>query len=448
MASFKTRVEQLLREDAARSALLEEMLAELESLTSQHDAVKRELAMSQDTARTYYEKMVQAQTEASKRSDPALEGDRFVLVLVDADSVPFLDDLVAKGKSGGDDAGKHLRIAVEAYHRSNPNYHPDDRIIIRAFANTLGSGRTYKAARVIPDETVFNEFVAGFNRSHPLSELINAGNHKEAADAKMKANFELFCRNRHCQHILFAGSADSGYAGFLGPYSSPNGVNEKITLIEGPPFPFDLKRVARGFQHTTFPTVFRSSKIHVSPSTPSATMRTKRAGPELTSNRERPTLVVAGTGSNTPSTPRQSATPFLSLVAPAPLVYQNKFGQRIDPPLNIDKDYLQFLYQHLKLCNNFYLKGYCPYGSNCEFDHSKALTSVELDTFRYKARTSSCRTSFCQDPTCCLGHTCPRGENCTISMCKFAPEMHNPDVSDLYQFDPATNQRQHITMPV
>lgn len=48
------------------------MLAELESLTSQNDATKRELAMSQDTARTYYEKMVKAQAEAAKSSDPAV----------------------------------------------------------------------------------------------------------------------------------------------------------------------------------------------------------------------------------------------------------------------------------------------------------------------------------------------------------------------------------------
>lgn len=88
--------------------------------------------------------------------------------------------------SGGEDAGKHLRIAVEAYHKSNPNYHPDDRIVIRAFANVQGSGRTYKAARIVPDEAVFHQFIAGFNRSHPLSEFVNAGAHKEAADTKIK----------------------------------------------------------------------------------------------------------------------------------------------------------------------------------------------------------------------------------------------------------------------
>jgi hypothetical protein len=48
------------------------MLTQIESLTSQNDAAKRELSMAQDTARTYYEKMVQAQAEANKNSEAAV----------------------------------------------------------------------------------------------------------------------------------------------------------------------------------------------------------------------------------------------------------------------------------------------------------------------------------------------------------------------------------------
>lgn len=325
-----------------------------------------------------------------------------------------------------------------------------------------GSSRTYKAIRTIAEERVFHQFIAGFNRSHPLSDFVDAGSHKEASDAKIKgktqllnpdlsdisiANFELFYRNRHCQHILFAGSADSGYAGFLSQFSSPKKMNEKATLIEGPSFPFDLKRVAKCFRHTTFPTVFRSSKIHVSAGVTPVLTRAKRSGPELISNRERPSPSTVRTGIMTPPTPQASSAPVSTPLSPSLPIYQNKFGQRIDAPLDIDKDYMQHLYQHLRLCNNFYLKGYCPHGKNCEFDHSHTLTPLQLDTFRYKARSSSCRTSFCQDPTCCLGHLCPRGDNCTISQCKFAPEMHSPDTSDLYMFDPASNTRQHMLAP-
>jgi hypothetical protein len=72
------------------------------------------------------------------------------------------------------------------YYKTNPRFHADDRIIIRVYANVRGLGRTYKAAKIIPEESVFDQFITGFNKSHPLSDYIDAGAHKEAADSKMK----------------------------------------------------------------------------------------------------------------------------------------------------------------------------------------------------------------------------------------------------------------------
>jgi hypothetical protein len=93
---------------------------------------------------------------------------------------------VSRGSGGGEDAGKHLRTAILDYHKTHPRYHADDRIIIHVYANCHGLGRTYKAAKIIPDESVFDQFMMGFNSSHPLSDYIDAGNRKEAADSKLK----------------------------------------------------------------------------------------------------------------------------------------------------------------------------------------------------------------------------------------------------------------------
>lgn len=46
--------------------------------------------------------------------------------------------------------------------------------------------RTYKAVKLIPDESVFARFLVGFNSSHSLSDYVDAGNRKEAADSKLK----------------------------------------------------------------------------------------------------------------------------------------------------------------------------------------------------------------------------------------------------------------------
>lgn len=87
MASFRTKVEEVLEKDVAKSALLkvyffseitsiadslQDMLTQIELLTSESDAAKRELSMARDTARTYYEKMLQSQAGTSKGSEPAV----------------------------------------------------------------------------------------------------------------------------------------------------------------------------------------------------------------------------------------------------------------------------------------------------------------------------------------------------------------------------------------
>lgn len=250
---------------------------------------------------------------------------------------------------------------------------------------------------------------------------------------------------------MFGGSADNSYAGFLRPLSLPDSrVNDRITMIEGPPFAADLRKVAQGFRQVSFRTIFRSTKIEVVPNGIHVAAGVKRPASEaLTSLRDRQTAkadtaVVArpkSTDANaTHSNPASNPT-----LAPSPIIFQNQYGQRLDAPLTIDKNYLQQLYNgHSRLCNNFYLRGYCPYGAACEWDHSLKLNQLQLDTFRQKARTSNCRNPFCVDPACCLGHMCPRGESCNISQCKFLPEMHNIDVSKIFQYNTETGEKKEL----
>ena len=258
----------------------------------------------------------------------------------------------------------------------------------------------------------------------------------------------MFYRNFHCQHIVFGGSADSSYAGFLTPFATPNSVNDRITLLEGPPFPHELKKVAQGFQQTSFPAIFRISKLQVVPNGAAISIGSKRPAVEpLAGARDRtntPFTSAASLPARTYSVPttQKTLTPQSAL---SPIIYQNQYGQRLDPPLNFDKQYLKHLYEYnSKLCNNFYLKAYCPYGTNCEWDHSQLLTQMQLDTLRHKARTSNCRNAFCIDPQCPLGHMCPRNGSCNISLCKFLPEMHQIDTSQVFEFNTVTNEKKRV----
>ncbi|KAK6382184.1 hypothetical protein LTS17_004071 [Exophiala oligosperma] len=424
MASFRARVEEVYRNDDSKKTLLEDMLAELEERTRERDAAKGELDMAKDTARTYYQRMVQAEADKSH-----------------VQTSTFLDEFLPRGMEGGEDAGKHLRSSILDYYKTNPKFHADDRIIIRVYANVRGFARALKAAKIISEESTFDQFIAGFNKSHLLSDYIDAGPNKEAADSKLKgllkANFELFYRNRHCQHIVFGGSADNSYAGFLGPYALPGGINDRVTLIEGPPFASDLRKVAQGFDRVALTTVFRTTKIQVINGN-QIVAGVKRPAPASYIS-GRPTTGAA----LTPADKKPSHPPTVPI--PSPVIYQNQYGQRLDTPLTYDKEYLKLLYdKNSRLCNNFYLRGHCLFGNTCAWDHSQQLTQTQLDTMRYKARTSNCFNPFCADPACCLGHMCPRGSACNNPACKFLPEMHNIDVSHVYEYNTVTQEKKEL----
>ncbi len=138
-----------------------------------------------------------------------------------------------------------------------------------------------------------------------------------------------------------------------------------------------------------------------------------------------------------------------SMVPPNPpsIIFQNQYGQRLDPPLNYDREYLQDLYKYnAKLCNNFYLKGRCVYGAACEWGHSEILNQLQLDTLRHKARTSACRNAFCTDAQCPLGHMCPRNGSCSISQCKFLPEMHHIETSQVFEYNTVTGDKKALSV--
>lgn len=94
--------------------------------------------------------------------------------------------MVKQGIAGGDEAAKLLRRAVFNYLRYEEDFKHDYRIVIRVYANLRGLSKTYADKGILPNTAAFSEFVLGFNKAHPLCDFIDAGNHKEAADTKLK----------------------------------------------------------------------------------------------------------------------------------------------------------------------------------------------------------------------------------------------------------------------
>lgn len=268
----------------------------------------------------------------------------------------------------------------------------------------------------------------------------------------------MFYRNSHCKHVIFGGS-DTGYAGLLGDFTNVPGVNEHITILNALHIPLQSAQSVQKFRWTSLPNIFRPEKIKTYPASGPVHAGSKRSlnDPIRTSPRRpsAPTYQARSDGltgaSSLPQVP-PSHPPVQSVSAatgylykPRQEVYINGYGQRLDLPVEWDDAYLQHLFHNKsKLCNNFYLKGYCPFGDSCQWDHSERLNQMELDTLRHKARTSACRNPFCRDGNCTLGHMCPRDSACFISSCKFLPEMHHIDISEVYLLDTASDTKKLV----
>lgn len=88
--------------------------------------------------------------------------------------------------TGGDEAAKLLRRAVFDYLRYDEDFKHDHKIVIRVYANLRGLSKTYADKGLLLNATAFADFVSGFNKAHALCDFVDAGNHKEAANTKLK----------------------------------------------------------------------------------------------------------------------------------------------------------------------------------------------------------------------------------------------------------------------
>jgi hypothetical protein len=267
---------------------------------------------------------------------------------------------------------------------------------------------------------------------------------------------DLFYTNTHCHHIILA-VLDDGFAGYLDTFAKVNDINKKITIVNSPHMPRQMRRTALQFSAANFDHLFRSNSL-VGPAfqnlSPVLVMSKKREAPEefVPANR-------------TPSPPKYGSSPLqnrdlsfasekehpenpylLSKPTGSTTYFVNRQGQRIDAPLTYDKNFLHYLYEHKsRLCNNYYLRKQCKYGTACTWDHTMKLSAVQVDTLRFKARTSPCRDIFCRDPVCTLGHACPRGAaGCSIVNCKFNKYQHDPELDEVWEVDALTGEKTKV----
>lgn len=214
---------------------------------------------------------------------------------------------------------------------------------------------------------------------------------------------KFFLGSSRCQHIVVACGYDTGYAPFLGQLVGDKEIANRITLLEGPPFPPAIRKL--GLKTARFSSVFQEA-----------------------------THLAHGQGSivsdvNTISAVRPPFGTERGLVAPvktlfsswrngkaqlwrlAPVV-RNEAGRRVDKALVVDDSTVERI-QGKNLCFFLFLRGECKMKNGCRRNHEhQELTDNEFDALWYVARKGRCKKSQkadaggvdCSDERCVYGH--------------------------------------------
>ena len=210
-------------------------------------------------------------------------------------------------------------------------------------------------------------------------------------------------------------------------------MNKRITMLEGPSFAQELSRLVQKFKTTSFPKVFRDTKISsrtgsFSAHSPNDTVPKPSTWASKIGIRPAVPVTVPEHSPTSDRRPSETENPVSRNGKGQDPIPRNSKGQRVDIPLKFNQNLVGGI-KGRKYCNNYHLLGECPYYGEygCRHEHGDRLKGAQLNTLRYIARLTPCKAGLaCDDPECFWGHKCVHG-NCNVLDCRFSSDMHSVD---------------------
>ncbi|KAK1240176.1 hypothetical protein MKX08_007618 [Trichoderma sp. CBMAI-0020] len=302
--------------------LIKELLEKLDLTETQLTKTKLDLD-SESEARRRLQKEVQENREWKKRQEKR----PFMVVLIDADAdgYVFRDSYITMGEKGGEEAADALLADLQVYMRELTGVPNNLDIVVRAFANISGLGRTLVRDGRLQDINHLRAFATGFSNRQVFFDFVDVGSGKERADYKIQENIKFFVDSPQCKHLVVACGHDTGYAPFLGQFVGDKQVAERITLLEGTPLPAVIQHL--GLKKTRFTSVFnetlRPTDASVAPlNVPAEAMRLWNSLKKRSKN-------VAG--DRTTSSSEQSPTQLKGVPDPAGTLQQVQHNTQMPP---------------------------------------------------------------------------------------------------------------------
>ncbi|EED79579.1 predicted protein [Postia placenta Mad-698-R] len=212
----------------ARNNELETRVEELERELS---VWKAALKTADEDKKTLSKTVVQLERSiGSLRDDNPL-----ILCLIDGDGNIFSSELLSTGQAGGRQAAMLLTKGLTDHLASTDSLDAAlpgrGQLWLTIYCNKSGLVETLTHNNVCTAEQ-FDAFCAGFNQASPLFSIVDVGNGKEAADAKIKECLRVFTRFPQTSKVFFGGAHDNGYTSTL-TYLQNEGLLDKIILLRG-----------------------------------------------------------------------------------------------------------------------------------------------------------------------------------------------------------------------
>lgn len=370
----------------------------------------------------------------------------FSAVLIDGDGYIFkaLMDTGLELEQAGMQAATQLEGAVKESLRRQDVGHCD--IVVHVYANVSGLSRILgKTGRCGSERRALGPFVAGFNRNNGNFDFVDAGDRKENADAKVRAKFDMYAENVHCQHIYFAGCHDSGYASML---SSNSNRKEKITLLRHSEFHPQFEEL--GFGVEAFEGMFVSGQQVAGLNGYSCADTNSRGSSRYRSKggEEKSEHGMCGVQDGGRSWGQLVNGRLQKERIPPGMIPINVHKQRLDPPIpqpsKAQLARLNRIYLSSGLCIEFVVHGRCAY-EICKFKHQPATEEAKY-LLEYTSRSKPCPARRdCRYLRCTRGHVCQK-QGCEYNggtqHCKLPKEAHGGDLR-FHQFVKGVGDVEH-----
>ncbi|TFK55823.1 hypothetical protein OE88DRAFT_1731464 [Heliocybe sulcata] len=170
-----------------------------------------------------------------------------VVTLIDGDGTIFSSSLLAQGREGGRSAARQLTESIRQYLSDLNNFH-EVQLWVYIFFNKSGLLGAFQRLGFRDEGQHFEEFMIGFNQAGERFLMVDVGNAKEAADAKLRVYLEDNIRMPQTWKVLFGGCHDNGYVTSL-TSAMTAGFREKLILLPG------YSDMAAGIEELRLPTL-------------------------------------------------------------------------------------------------------------------------------------------------------------------------------------------------